>query len=107
MDITDKELADIGRSAAASVADFGKMDAVEVAGGQDSSQAYTYVFSFIVEQGLVKPGLVEPGQDRSLAGQAYIRLAQAIRDGLMAHGDDHYPIIRLFGAEDWEQRKRA
>ncbi len=97
--MSNQALLDVGRSAAASVPELGKISDVEVSGIIDSSNEFTYLFSFLLDR-------QKNEGDRSV-GKAYIHLSQALRDGLMDRGDDRFPLIRLFTKENWAKRKRA
>ena len=98
-EITNQSLREIGRGAASFVPELGKVAKVEVADTLDSSNESTYLFSFLLDRA--------GGEDSASVGRAYIRLVQALRDGLMDHGDNHYPLIRLFTKEDWGRRRGA
>lgn len=98
-EMSNQALLEVGRSAAASVPELGKISDVEVSGIIDSSNEFTYLFSFLLDR-------QKDGGNLSV-GRAYIHLSQALRDGLMDRGDDRFPLIRLFTKEDWAKRKRA
>ncbi|MBV8568186.1 MAG: hypothetical protein JO273_22300 [Methylobacteriaceae bacterium] len=42
--------------------------------------------------------------DRSDWTRLRLRLSHAIRDALVEHGDDRYPLIEVFAAEEWATR---
>ena len=97
--MSNQALLEGGRSAAASVPELGRIDDVEVSGVFDSSNEFTYLFSFLLDR--------EGDEDNLSVGRAYIHLSQALRDGLMDRGDDRFPLIRLFTKKDWAKRKGA
>jgi hypothetical protein len=90
------DLEELGRVAAESVA-AGGVEQVEVESGEDSYDRPAYFFSFLIDQGLtrMRPGLL------------YTRLVQKLRDDLVARGDDHFAVIRIFNREDWGRRSDA
>jgi hypothetical protein len=74
-----------------------KIEEVEAEAGQDSSDRPAYFISF----------RIDPDQDRATAALLRTRLAQKIRDELIAQGDEGYPIIRMLNDEEWVRRARA
>lgn len=42
--------------------------------------------------------------DRELWTRLRLRLSQAIRDALLERGDDRYPLIEVFGPDEWAGR---
>ena len=98
-EMSDQALLEVGRSAAASVPELGEIGDIEVSGIIDSSNEFTYLFSFVLDR--------QEDDGNLSVGRAYIHLSQALRDGLMDRGDDRFPLIRLFTKEDWAKRKLA
>ncbi|MDP4023801.1 hypothetical protein Q8W71_14295 [Methylobacterium sp. NEAU 140] len=76
-----------GRSAAA----------VEVDLAPDAEDRLAYFIAFVF------------AQDRGGPPDALtrIRVAQTIRDGLIAAGDEHYPFVRFLSQADWNDRGHA
>lgn len=86
----------IGREAAHEVIGE-KVEDVEAAPGQDSSDGTAYFISFRFAR----------DRDRAKAALLRTRLAQKIRDKLLEAGDEHYPIIRLLDDDEWMRRADA
>jgi hypothetical protein len=97
IDTPSEELKKLGLDAAQAAAGADAVEQVEVFPGEDSLDRPAYFFSFLIDQkrAAERPGLVR------------IRLTQALRDGLAARGDEHYPIIRILDRADWDRRARA
>jgi hypothetical protein len=91
------DLEELGRAAAGTVAGDDAVEQVEVEVGEDSSDRPVYYFSFLInrDRGQKRPDLL------------YTRLVQKVRDDLVARGDDHLPLIRIFSREDWSKRANA
>jgi hypothetical protein len=91
------DLEELGRAAAETVAGAGAVEQVEVEDGADSSDRPVYYFSFLIDwdRSQKRPGLL------------YSRLVQRLRDDLVARGDDHLPLIRIFDRKDWYKRANA
>jgi len=90
-------LEDLGRDAALLVAGEGAVDRVEVVAGENFFYEPVYVFSF----------LLDPEHARQQLGLVRTRLAQKLRDELLALGDEHRPVIRLLSQADWDKRPVA
>ena len=93
----EKVLMDLGQKAADAVAGTGVVKPVEVTIGQDSTDQDAYYFSFLIDWDRM----------RLEAGMVRIRLAQMLRDQLIASNDSHYPFVQVFSRTDWEQRRSA
>jgi hypothetical protein len=91
----EKVLMDLGQKAADAVAGKGVAKPVAVAIGQDSTDQDAYYFSFLLDRTHSQPGEIR------------IRLAQKLRDQLMASSDDHYPFVQIFSSTEWERRRSA
>ncbi len=96
-EIADMDLVEIGRKAAQLVAGLGTVERVKVTTRQDSTDRPAYFFSFLIDR----------DRDRQQAGVARIRLAQRLRDELLARDDDRYPYVEVLNREEWESRERA
>lgn len=42
--------------------------------------------------------------DRKAWTQQRLRFSQAVRDLLLMHGDDRFPIVQIFAPEEWARR---
>ena len=91
------ELEKLAFDIARKVAGDGAVEQVQVTDGVDASDRPAYHFTFLINDGLlqVRPGLV------------LIRVTQYLHDALMAHGDEHFPVIRILNQEDWSRRRVA
>jgi hypothetical protein len=91
------ELEELGRAAAVTVAGDAAVEQVEVEAGEDSSDRPVYYFSFLIDR----------DRSQKRPGLLYTRLVQKLRDDLVARGDEHLPVIRIFSREDWNKRANA
>ena len=87
--LLESNLRDIGLEAAQSVVGTGKVEQVEVVTGHDSSDRPAYFFSFLIDH----------DRDRKRAALVRTRLAQNIRDRLIARGDGRVTRSFEFSAE--------
>jgi len=95
-DIALEALEELGREAAQHIAGEGAVEQVEVRDGEDSFERPTYYFSFLIDQ----------ERSRQRPGLVYTRLIQKLQDELIAHGDEHLPMIRILSRADWDKRRR-
>lgn len=95
--LPDTELRRIGRKVAGHIMGPGKVKRVDVVTGQDSTDQPAHYFSFLLDQ----------DRDRQVAALLRTRLAQKLRDELLAHDDPGYPFIRILSQQDWDKRERA
>jgi hypothetical protein len=95
--IPESDLKEIGLEAAQSILGPGKVEAVEVVSGHDSSDEPAHFFSFLIEE----------DRDPKQAIRVWSSLAQKIRDTLIERGDEAYPYIHILSRRDWEGRERA
>ncbi len=95
--LSETDLKVLGRKAARQIWGPRKVKRVDVVTGPDSTNDPAHYFSFLAE---------EDG-DRQVAALLRIRLAQKLRDELMAHDDASYPYIRVLSEQDWDKRERA
>jgi hypothetical protein len=70
---------------------------VKVESAEDSSDKPIYVFTFLIDQHLVK----------QRAGLLRIRIGQQLRDALIAQNDAHYPMLRILDQTDWDRHASA
>jgi hypothetical protein len=93
----DLDLEKIGRDAAAEVAGAENAEAVEASEIADRTDKPAYFFSFLIEQdrGHLGPGLLRT------------RLAQRLRDELIARGDYRYPLVQIINRDDWDRYRRV
>ena len=94
---TVENLEKLGLDAARDIAGPDAVEQVEVVVGVDYFERAAYDFSF----------LIDPDRLRMRIGLVLIRLGQRIKDELTARGDEHHPIIRLLGRNDWPRRASA
>jgi hypothetical protein len=95
--LPEADLKNIGRNIAAQILPDRKIEQIEVIASQDSSDQPAYFFSF----------LFNDDRDRQIGALLRTRLAQQLRDALLARGDASYPFIRFLSRQDWEKRERA
>jgi hypothetical protein len=95
--LPETELQTIGRDVARSIVGAGKVSQVEVVTMPDSSDQPAYYFSFLFDQ----------DRDRQRAALVRTRLAQKLRDELIARGDARYPFVRILSRQDWGARAGA
>jgi hypothetical protein len=88
------ELQAFGRAAAEAVVGPEAVEEVEVRPGERSGGP-VYYFSFLIDR--------ERAQQR--AGLIFIRILQQLRDGLLAKGDPHFPVVRILDRADWDRRR--
>lgn len=91
------DLERLGREAAEDAAGVDAVEQVEVMPGEDSTDQPVYHFSFLIDQSRARHG----------AGLVRLRLQQALRDRLLAQGDDRYPVVRILDRVDWPKRAHA
>jgi hypothetical protein len=94
---TVENLEKFALDAAREIAGPDAVEQVEVVVGVDYFERPSYDFSF----------LVDPDRIQMRIGLVLIRLGQRIRDELNARGDEHHPIVRLLGRNDWPRRGSA
>ena len=90
-EIAESKLKEIGREAARLVAGLGTVEEVAVTVGLDSTDRPAYFFSFLIDR----------DRDRQRAGLTRTRLAQKLRDELIARNDAHYSFVRILSRADW------
>ena len=95
--LPDTELKKLGRKAAGHIMGRGKVKRVDVVSGADSTDQPAHYFSFLLDQ----------DRDRQVAALLRTRLAQKLRDELLAHDAPGYPYIRIRSEQDWDKRERA
>ena len=95
--IPESDLKNIGLKAAQSVLGPGKIEAIEVVSGNDSSDEPAHFFSFLVGE----------ARDPQRAFRVWSSLAQKIRDTLIERGDEAYPYIRIRYRSDTQGLERA
>jgi hypothetical protein len=91
VELSDSDLLEIGRKAAAQVDDLGVVERVEVTMTFDSADQPAYFFRFLIEE----------GRDPNRTGLPRIRLVQKLREELDAHDDHHYPIVQVLNRAEW------
>jgi hypothetical protein len=95
--LAETELETIGRDVARSIVGVGQVAQVDVVATYDSSDQPAYYFSFLFDQ----------DSDRHQAALLRVRLAQKLRDALIARGDSRYPFVRVLRQQDWGMRAGA
>jgi hypothetical protein len=93
----DLVLEQIGRDAAAAVAGAENVEAVEAREIDDWTEKPAYFFSFLIEQ----------DRDRLGPGLLRTRVAQRLRDELIARGDYRYPLVQIINRGDWDKYRRV
>ena len=88
------ELQRLGREAAEAVAGADAVEQVEVLPGGDSLDRPAYFFSFLIDR----------DRARQQVAVIHIRLLQALREELIARGDEHRPMVRILNRTDWPRR---
>lgn len=69
-------------------------DFVHVYENPDSAHGETLVVQVAAHRPADRKGWIE----------LRLRFSQAIRDMLIQHGDDRYPVLEIFGREEWAGR---
>jgi hypothetical protein len=95
--LSQAELKEIGRKAAAEVYGPGVAQDVEVVGGEDWAGEPAYFYSFLIQQ--------DP--DRKKAERLRTSLSHKVRDELVERDDFAYPYISVLTEQDWDRRERA
>jgi hypothetical protein len=95
--LADSELTELGGEVARQMLGVDKVKQVEVVARPDSTDEPACYFWYQVDQ--------DPASQS--AALARIRLAQRLRDELLARGDATYPYIRVLSTQDWAKRTGA
>ena len=91
--LSDARIADIGLQAARQFAGT-RIEDIEFTLGQGSTDDIVYRLTFLFDR--------DPAKENIAPLQT--RIAQSIRDRLIAEGDEHYPIVRFLTRDEWARR---